>query len=74
MWWRIAQFGSKLHHRMATEVGEGVISAAIAVLVMAFLGVAMWAAFNQTFEKATNRIDAQIDSIGAGAGDASISL
>ena len=27
--------------------GEGVISAAIAVLIMAFLGVAMWVGFNQ---------------------------
>jgi hypothetical protein len=74
MWWRFALFGSRLRHRISAEAGEGVISAAIAVLVMAFLGVAMWAAFNQTFQKATDRIDAQIDRIGSGAGDATISL
>ena len=32
------------------ERGEGVISAAIAVLVMAFLGAAMWFAFTHIFE------------------------
>ena len=31
--------------RRADERGEGVISAAIAVLVMAFIGVGMWVAF-----------------------------
>ncbi len=38
------------------ERGEGVISAAIAVLVMAFLGVAMWVAFNATFQHAANHV------------------
>ncbi len=49
---------------MASEAGEGVISAAIAVLIMAFLGVAMWVAFDRTFQNATERIDEQINSIG----------
>ena len=31
------------------ESGEGVISAAIAVLIMAFLGAAMWVAFQAIF-------------------------
>ena len=37
--------------------GEGVISAAIAVLIMAFLGAAMWLGFREmwkTTEKTTN--------------------
>ncbi len=37
--------------------GEGVISAAIAVLIMAFLGAAMWLGFREmwkTTEKSTN--------------------
>ena len=43
------------HHRQPAardERGEGVISAAIAVLVMAFIGVGMWVAFNTTFQHA----------------------
>lgn len=46
------------------EAGEGVISAAIAVLVMAFIGAGMWVAFSGTFNDATVRIDEQVDSIG----------
>jgi len=44
--------------------GEGVISAAIAVLVMAFLGVIMWVAFSTTFNKATSKVDSKVDCVG----------
>ena len=44
--------------------GEGVISAAIAVLVMAFLGVGMWVAFNATFSHAAKHVDNQVNCIG----------
>ena len=44
--------------------GEGVISAAIAVLVMAFLGVGMWVAFNATFSNAEKKVDTQVNCIG----------
>lgn len=47
--------------------GEGVISAAIAVLVMAFLGVAMWVAFNATFQHAANHVNQQVNCIGQSA-------
>jgi hypothetical protein len=47
-----------------SEAGEGVISAAIAVLVMAFIGVAMWVAFNGSFNRAADRVDDRIDQIG----------
>jgi len=40
--------------------GEGVISAAIAVLVMAFLGVGMWVAFNTTFQRTTTKVDDKV--------------
>lgn len=46
------------------ERGEGVISAAIAVLVMAFIGVAMWVAFSNTFKHAANHVDRQVNCIG----------
>lgn len=54
-----------LRHRLHTgERGEGVISAAIAVLVMAFLGVAMWGAFNLIFDDAQETVHQQVDEIG----------
>ena len=44
--------------------GEGVISTAIAVLIIAFLGVAMWVGFNQIFSDATASTKTQIEQIG----------
>ena len=46
------------------ERGEGVISAAIAVLVMAFLGALMWAGFKLTLGHAQSHVDVQVDQIG----------
>jgi hypothetical protein len=46
------------------ERGEGVISAAIAVLVMAFIGVGMWIAFSSTFQHAAKHVDNQVNCIG----------
>lgn len=51
--------------RADDERGEGVISAAIAVLVMAFLGVAMWVAFDATFSHAATHVNDQVNCIGA---------
>ncbi|MHB8506506.1 MAG: hypothetical protein ACYDEN_12440 [Acidimicrobiales bacterium] len=47
------------------ERGEGVISAAIAVLVMAFIGVGMWVAFNATFNNAAKTVNNQVNCIGS---------
>jgi hypothetical protein len=44
--------------------GEGVISAAIAVLIMAFLGVSMWLGFNAIWGDAEQTIGEQVDQIG----------
>ncbi len=46
------------------ESGEGVISAAIAVLVMAFLGVLMWQLFKGTLSDANDNVNDQINQIG----------
>jgi len=46
------------------EAGEGVISAAIAVLVMAFLGVLMWQLFKGTLTDANDNVNDQINQIG----------
>ena len=50
------------------ERGEGVISAAIAVLVMAFIGVGMWVAFSTTFQHAAKHVDNQVNCIGQSSG------
>lgn len=54
-----------LRERVArSEIGEGVISAAIAVLIMAFLGVAVWGGFKLTFDKTQKNVNEQVDLIG----------
>ena len=50
--------------RRRDERGEGVISTAIAVLIIAFLGVAMWAGFNAIFSDATRTTTEQVHLIG----------
>lgn len=47
------------------ERGEGVVSAAIAVLVMAFLGAAMYVGFKQTLGSAQKKTDTQVACIGS---------
>lgn len=47
------------------ERGEGVISAAIAVLIMAFLGAAMWVGFNTIWQGAESNIQDQVNQIGS---------
>lgn len=54
-----------VHRLHQGERGEGVISAAIAVLVMAFLGVAMWLAFKGMFQNTTNKTNRQVEQIGS---------
>jgi hypothetical protein len=46
------------------ERGEGVISAAIVVLIMAFLGVLMWVGFKATLGSAQGNVDNQVNQIG----------
>jgi hypothetical protein len=45
--------------------GEGVISTAIAVLIVAFLGAAMWVAFNAIWQDSEDNIRTNIEQIGA---------
>lgn len=46
------------------QEGEGVISTAIAVLIMAIIGGAMWLAFNGVFQTAETRITDEVNEIG----------
>ncbi len=50
-----------------SDRGEGVISTAIAVLVMAFLGAAMWVAFNQIWGETESNTRDQVGVIGSDA-------
>ncbi|MBV9662268.1 MAG: hypothetical protein JO337_14040 [Acidimicrobiales bacterium] len=64
---KIYYAGGRGHRKsddLPDERGEGVISTAIAVLVMAFIGVAMWVAFDATFNHAATHVDRQVNCIG----------
>ena len=47
------------------EAGEGVISTAIAVLIMAALGAVMWVGFQAIWGNASSKTTNQINTIGA---------
>jgi hypothetical protein len=50
--------------RTAGDRGEGVISVAIAVLIMAFLGAAMWVGFQGMWQTTSDRTNEQMSQIG----------
>lgn len=50
--------------RLRGDRGEGVISAAIAVLIMAFLGALMWVGFRQMWETTETNTRTQVEQIG----------
>jgi hypothetical protein len=59
--------GGRIRAWWREERGEGVISTAIAVLIMAFLGAAMWVVFDRVFEQAAQNVETEVSRIG-GAG------
>ena len=54
--------------RLIGDRGEGVISTAIAVLITAFLGAAMWAAFDRIWGNAEGNIEGEVNRIGTAGG------
>lgn len=52
---------------LRSDRGEGVISTAIAVLVMAFLGAAMWVTFNAVWKDTSANTEEQVKIIGTDA-------
>ena len=56
----------KLHvrDRLTDENGEGVISTAIAVLIMALIGLLMWTVFQRVFNSAGEQIESNVNNIG----------
>jgi hypothetical protein len=63
--WRATTWPRIWDRLVRDESGEGVISAAIAVLIMAFLGAAAWVAFRTIFDNATESTNDQIQQIGS---------
>ena len=51
--------------RMVGDRGEGVISTAIAVLITAFIGAAMWVAFDRIWGDAESNIEGEVNTIGS---------
>lgn len=51
--------------RSVSQAGEGVISTAIAVLIMALIGGLMWVAFQGVFRGAADRIEGEVQQIGS---------
>jgi hypothetical protein len=60
--WRIA--GNAVRERLRDSRGEGVISTAIAVLIMALIGLLMWTVFQRVFNDAGTRIESNVNDIG----------
>jgi hypothetical protein len=53
-----------MSRRTRNDRGEGVISTAIAVLIIAFLGVAMWVGFKAIFDNAADTTRTQVEQVG----------
>jgi len=58
----VARFG--VRQRLTDERGEGVISTAIAVLIMALIGLLMWTVFQRVFNNAGDKIESNVNNIG----------
>jgi hypothetical protein len=52
-------------HDLRSDRGEGVISAAIVVLIMALLGAGMWVAFNQIWTSTEHKTEQNVSTIGS---------
>ena len=50
--------------RRRNQAGEGVISTAIAVLVVAFIGIGLWRGLDLMVNSASQRTRAQVEQIG----------
>jgi hypothetical protein len=54
--------------RLKGDAGEGVISTAIAVLIVAFLGAAMYLVFQNLLESSGSKANDQVNQIGDAGG------
>ena len=60
--WQMLKLG--VRDRLTDENGEGVISTAIAVLIMALIGLLMWTVFQRVFNNAGEQIESNVNDIG----------
>lgn len=60
--WQLLKLG--VRDRLTDEHGEGVISTAIAVLIMALIGLLMWTVFQRVFNNAGDQIESNVNNIG----------
>lgn len=60
--WQLVKLG--VRDRLTDERGEGVISTAIAVLIMALIGLLMWTVFQRVFTNAGEQIESNVNNIG----------
>jgi hypothetical protein len=60
--WQLVKLG--VRERIGNERGEGVISTAIAVLIMALIGLLMWTVFQRVFTDAGTKIESNVNNIG----------
>ena len=61
--WQSAAGAAVVSRLAKDERGEGVISTAIAVLVMAFLGVLMWQLFSATLVDSNTNVNDKLNEI-----------
>jgi Flp pilus assembly pilin Flp len=64
MWCTVRSFLTVSGGRVRDEAGEGVISAAIAVLIVAALGALMWVGFQSIWTDAESTTRSKIAEIG----------
>lgn len=63
--WVVVQLAiARTRERVRDEVGEGVISTAIVVLIMALIGLGMWQLFDRVFDNAGQDIESNVNQIG----------
>lgn len=59
-------FRQRVRDRLHGEAGEGVISMAIAVLIIAALGALIWVGFQALWVNAEQQIQGEVNKIGGG--------
>ena len=64
VWVMVQLARARMRDRLLDERGEGVISTAIAVLIMALIGLLMWTLFERVFTDAGTDIESNVNNIG----------
>ena len=62
---KITTARASMTDKLSEERGEGIVSVAIAVLIMAALGVVAYGAFDVLFNNTTDAAETQISNIGS---------